>query len=180
MINLAHLSGDRHRSHAPRIALSLTALSDHGHGVAARRFAPLRAADAELRECARSRSNALDSRGLSLCVCCALRYCDRIMCDALADPHGVCVAGDYKSRQSTSTSSDMCKLFVHAIVMFINTESRVSRHTNQHISSSPLMRASARVRQERECLLRATAARGTATSEATFGAFDQREMPFVC
>lgn len=53
----------------------------------------------------------------------------------------------------------MCKLFVHAIVMFINTESRVSRHTNQHISSSPLTDESERACDKRECLLRATAAR---------------------
>ena len=44
----------------------------------------------------------------------------------------------------------MCKLFVHAIVMFINTESRVSRHTNQHISSSPLTDESERACDKRE------------------------------
>ena len=54
----------------------------------------------------------------------------------------------------------MCKLFVHAIVMFINTESRVSRHTNQHISSSPLTDESERACDKRECLLRATQPRG--------------------
>ena len=70
----------------------------------------------------------------------------------------------------------MCKLFAHAIVMFINTESRVSRHTNQHISSSPLTDESERACDKRdERVLAASDSRAeTATSEATFGAIHLR------
>ena len=170
-MNLGHLR-DRHRARTHRAPLSLSALSGHGHGDAARRFAPLRAADAEFRECGRSRSNALGSRGLlSVCVACSaiaiascailggpIEYAWQVTMSHVNLPRG-------HQRRATSSSTPP--------VVFINTESHAGQRTNQHISHLFLSHhESERSRATRERVLAAsaTAARGTATSEATFGA----------
>ena len=166
-MNLGHLR-DRHRARTHRASLSLSALSGHGHGDAARRFAPLRADDAELRECGRSRSNAR-----VVCVCVACSAIAIASCAILGGPieyawqvtmsHANLPRGHQRLATSSSTPP----------VVFINTESHAGQRTNQHISHLFLSHhESERSRATRERVLAAsaTAARGTATSEATFGA----------
>ena len=96
-MNLAHLR-DRHGSHAPRTSRHLS-----------QRFlwpwprsesTPSRSsprAGARFCECAMDLERTHSVRA-GCTLCCVLRHCNRILCDAWRTTHSVCLAGDDESR----------------------------------------------------------------------------------